>query len=388
MRDIFHLNYGWEYSEIFTREFAGEEKTDVLSVDLPHTCAITPYDYFDEGIYQKDCGYRKSIRIPESAAGRRVFLIIGAAAHSAQVYVNGIPCGERHKCGYTSFTRELTEFVEAGSAALLSIEVDSRENQDIPPFGNVIDYMTYGGIYREVRLEIRDECHISDIFAMPEKTGRLTVQCQAEGSPDSVRHTVYLNGGKVCEASSESVETCPLNVPDVILWDTENPALYTLVSELIRNGEITDRVETRIGFREADYKVKLVPNVILKEPLGVYDIRVDEGEGEIPFDTEKGIIVGNIRMGFGHYRISIAIASAANALGYTPYWMDLNSYPTTTCTKVISAQNDLYSMGSRLSQKSRLFNKKILGAAQLRRLPTADLQFWRPEERGAYGAGI
>lgn len=254
MRDIFHLNYGWEYSEIFTREFAGGEKTDVLSVDLPHTCAITPYDYFDEGIYQKDCGYRKSIRIPESAAGRRVFLIIGAAAHSAQVYVNGIPCGERHKCGYTSFTRELTEFVEAGSAALLSIEVDSRENQDIPPFGNVIDYMTYGGIYREVRLEIRDECHISDIFAMPEKSGRLTVQCQAEGSPDSVRHTVYLNGGKVCEASSESVETCVLNVPDVILWDTEDPALYTLVSELIRNGEITDRVETRIGFREAVFK--------------------------------------------------------------------------------------------------------------------------------------
>ncbi len=109
---------------------------------------------------------------------------------------------------------------------------------------------------------------------------------------------------------------------------------------------------------------------------------------EIPFDTEKGIIVGNIRMGFGHYRISIAMASAAHALGYTPYWMDLNSYPTTTCTKVISAQNDLYSMGSRLSQKSRLFNKKILGAAQLRRLPTADLQFRRPEERGAYGAGI
>ena len=108
----------------------------------------------------------------------------------------------------------------------------------------------------------------------------------------------------------------------------------------------------------ADYKVKLVPNVILNESLGVYDIRVDEGEGDLPFDTEKGIIVGNIRMGFGHYRISIAMASAAHALGYTPYWMDLNSYPTTTCTKVISAQNDLYSMGSRLSQKSKLFNKK------------------------------
>ena len=107
----------------------------------------------------------------------------------------------------------------------------------------------------------------------------------------------------------------------------------------------------------ADYAVKLRENPCLFAPLGVYDLRVNEGTGEIPFDLEKGIIVGNIRMGFGHYRISAAIASAAHAMGYTPYWMDLNSYPETTCTKVIGAQNDLYSMGSRLSQKSKLFNR-------------------------------
>jgi len=109
----------------------------------------------------------------------------------------------------------------------------------------------------------------------------------------------------------------------------------------------------------ADYPVKLVPNATLHGPLGVSDVRVAEGEGTEPFDTEKGLIVGNIRMGFGHYRISIAMASAAHALGYTPYWMDLNSFPETTCTKVIGAQNDLYSLGSRLSQKSRLFNALV-----------------------------
>ena len=110
---------------------------------------------------------------------------------------------------------------------------------------------------------------------------------------------------------------------------------------------------------KADYPVRLADNACLGEPLGVRDIRVGEGEGDGGFDREKGIIVGNIRMGFGHYRISIAMASAAHALGYTPYWMDLNSFPETTCTKVIGAQNDLYSLGSRLSQKSRLFNKLL-----------------------------
>lgn len=107
-----------------------------------------------------------------------------------------------------------------------------------------------------------------------------------------------------------------------------------------------------------NYPVRLVKNQYIGDSLGVSDIRIESGEGEA-FDQEKGIIVGNIRMGFGHYRISMAIASAANALGYKPYWMDLNSYPQTTCTKVISAQNDLYSLGSRISQKSKLFNHFI-----------------------------
>ncbi len=109
----------------------------------------------------------------------------------------------------------------------------------------------------------------------------------------------------------------------------------------------------------SEYPVRLRDNETLFPLLGVRDIRVAEGEGDASFDTEKGIIVGNIRMGFGHYRISIAMASAAHALGYTPYWMDLNSFPETTCTKVIGAQNDLYSLGSRLSQKSRVFNALV-----------------------------
>ena len=112
---------------------------------------------------------------------------------------------------------------------------------------------------------------------------------------------------------------------------------------------------------QVSYKVELKKNAHIGDSLGVVDVLLPiEGGSETPgFDAEKGIIVGNIRMGFGHYRISMAIASAAKAMGYTPYWMDLNSYKQTTCTKVISAQNDLYSLGSRISGKSKLFNKLV-----------------------------
>ena len=111
----------------------------------------------------------------------------------------------------------------------------------------------------------------------------------------------------------------------------------------------------------ANYSAEVVGNDYIGDILGVKNIEIGKSEAGTSkgFDVDNGLIVGNIRMGFDHYRISMAMASAANAMGLTPYWMDLNSYPETTCTKVISAQNDLYSKGSRISQKSRLFNKFV-----------------------------
>jgi len=81
------------------------------------------------------------------------------------------------------------------------------------------------------------------------------------------------------------------------------------------------------------------------------------GDKNQKFD-KKALIVGNIRMGFGHYRISIAMASAARALGFTPYWLDLASFDATG-SKMIREQNDMYSLASRISQKSKLFNKIV-----------------------------
>ena len=115
------------------------------------------------------------------------------------------------------------------------------------------------------------------------------------------------------------------------------------------------------------YPVRLRKNAVLGDTLGIVDVRVAKKHGTageknqtIPFDTEKGIIVGNIRMGFGHYRISMAIASAAHAMGYVPYWMDLNSYPQIRPAQKLSVRRMIYThWGQDLSQKSRLFNRFV-----------------------------
>ena len=103
------------------------------------------------------------------------------------------------------------------------------------------------------------------------------------------------------------------------------------------------------------YSLSVEENKTLYPILGIKNIVNAKSDEKI--DPINGIIIGNIRMGFGHYRISMAIASAAHAMGITPYWFDLHSYQETSGGKIIKHLNDLYSLGSRLSQKYSLFNK-------------------------------
>ena len=71
---------------------------------------------------------------------------------------------------------------------------------------------------------------------------------------------------------------------------------------------------------QKEYRFRAVDNPVIGEPLGVKNLVLTDSE-PIVF-PENALIVGNIRMGYGHYRISMAIASAANALGFVPYWLE------------------------------------------------------------------
>ncbi len=104
------------------------------------------------------------------------------------------------------------------------------------------------------------------------------------------------------------------------------------------------------------YELSVVDNPYLGNILGIKNI-VRSSEGK-PIDKKNGVIVSTIRMGFGHYRIAMAAASCANAMGYTPYWLDLLSIPGIT-TDVINFCNTWYSKFSRVSQKSSWFNEYI-----------------------------
>jgi hypothetical protein len=104
------------------------------------------------------------------------------------------------------------------------------------------------------------------------------------------------------------------------------------------------------------YDLSLVDNDYLGSIFGLKDV-VRNGGGD-PVDPTAGVICATVRMGFGHYRIAMAGASAARSMGYTPYWLDLLSIPGIS-TDVINWWNTNYSKFSRLSQRSPLFNRYV-----------------------------
>lgn len=270
MRTILHLNDGWEFTPVFDNDFlsgAGEAE----KVRLPHTCKTTPYDYFDESIYQMVCGYRRRLDLRDRGS-RSVFICFGAAAHDAKVYLDGELIGA-HQGGYTAFEFEL---VTDNAEPLLVVELDTRESLNFPPFGKMIDYLTYGGLYREVRLEYREDCFLADLFAKPSvpESIRVTskmnpklaaslifdgvIACDAQiiGDANQLRLSVTPKDSDdvLCEKTIAVGGETSITVPRAHLWDPLCPALYDLKAELIRDGVVMDTLCRRIGFRRAEFK--------------------------------------------------------------------------------------------------------------------------------------
>ena len=150
-----YLNEEWKFTEEFSIELThmDYDEAELEKVRLPHTCKELPYNYFDENLYQMVSGYRRILSVPKIWEGKSILLTCEGAAHEATLFINGTEV-MTHSCGYTGFSVDISDYVNYGEENVLVFRVDSRENLNVPPFGFVIDYMTFGGIYREVYLEV------------------------------------------------------------------------------------------------------------------------------------------------------------------------------------------------------------------------------------------
>lgn len=262
------FNSDWLFKPCFDerdRQAAPREE-EFERVDLPHTNKMLPYNYMDERDYQFVSCYAKWFELPHSAAGQDVFLDFEGVMLVARVYCNGCFVCE-HLGGYTPFSARLTGVVKPGQQNWVVVEVDSTERPDIPPFGKTVDYLTYGGIYREVQLRFADTTRLEQVrlFSPDCMAERKTLRaeckvlarqaCEAtlllrlhhkNGSASETRQIVLLPQG---------ASTWPLaleKLADIELWQPDNPTLYQVEVEL-QAAEQTDLEVLRFGFRECRF---------------------------------------------------------------------------------------------------------------------------------------
>ena len=228
MRTAHSLNFGWKYSPNFSEDMikASYDDSKFQTVDIPHTNKELPLNYFDEKCYQFVSCYRKSFDIGKKAKGKKYILHFEGASLYSRVYLNDEFIGE-YKGAYNPFSFDITDKVKAKDN-LLVVELDSTERKEIPPFGNVVDYLVYGGIYREVWLEEVSETYIDNAFVrtlnvlQPKKVLDIDVTL-SESAKGELTFTLF-DGDEVIGEKKTDFSGRVINakwaVSGVELWDT------------------------------------------------------------------------------------------------------------------------------------------------------------------------
>ena len=265
-RRVFPLNQKWLYSASNVAGGTSPRFNDsgFARVTIPHTNKLLPWHGFDDKDYQFVSLYRRHFRMPPGLSGRRVFIDFGGVMTAASVTFNGQKLGE-YRGGYTPFSFELTPHINWRGDNVLAVEVDSTERNDIPPFGGEIDYLTFGGIYRDVALRVVAAAFIENVFARPvdvlSNNRSVNVRCYLQGASAGAGGKLIAelrDGDRVISTASVNVSSGQhdiqlTNLGQIELWDVNHPKLYTIRVSLFAGDNLTDEYETRIGFREARF---------------------------------------------------------------------------------------------------------------------------------------
>jgi beta-galactosidase len=274
-RLVLPINRKWRYSRAVVD--GGHDKnfddSKFDQVVIPHTNVPLPWHGFDEKSYEFVSLYRRRFKLPPAAKGKHVFVDFEGVMTASTVWINGTRLGE-YKGGYTPFSFDLTPYLDFDGENVLAVDVDSTERADIPPFGYEIDYLTFGGIYREVSLRAVPSTFIENIFAHPKdvltQTPSVDVDCLIQRL-NSAREALQLevelrDGDRVIAKNKQPIPSTATSgtepakytvhfekLGEIKLWSLEQRGLYTVHVRLLRNNQVVDEDSRRFGFREAQF---------------------------------------------------------------------------------------------------------------------------------------
>lgn len=257
--------------------------SDWTALDLPHDWSITLERGPDEpsgasgGFFPMGRGwYRKTFTAPREWQGKNVFIEFEGVYMNAEVWLNENFLG-RHPYGYTSFSYDLTPYLNLGEENALRVCVDNSAQLNSRWYSG-------SGIYRPVWLHVGEPLHIpiwGVYVTTPEVSAdsalvkvRTTVEYTLPAGQQNgyrpaqevtLRTLVFApDGSQVGQAetsgpvqaggSFEFVQEIQLNAPQ--LWSPDAPNLYRLECYVEYEGQTADRCETTFGVRSLAYSAE------------------------------------------------------------------------------------------------------------------------------------
>ncbi|WP_163537475.1 glycoside hydrolase family 2 TIM barrel-domain containing protein [Gracilibacillus sp. YIM 98692] len=274
-RIVSNLNLDWKFSRGDEPKawYKGHDDSEWRDITLPHDWSVEePFSKEHSsgtGYVAGGTGwYRKNFKLPSELKGKKVYITFEGIYNNSQVWCNSYYIGKR-PFGYSTFTYDITDFVTFERDNVISVKVNHKDIADSRWF-------TGSGIYRDVYLTITDPIHIDQygVFvttpevSVEQATVAVNVQLTNETSnPENIqiKNTLLDQNGEAVGSSSEITNILAesnlhvdqsINVKEPQLWSPENPYLYTVKTEIIKNNQVIDNVTTVTGIRSFSFDPK------------------------------------------------------------------------------------------------------------------------------------
>ncbi len=264
MSKKFSLNLDWFFKPSFeASDCAAPDFSKYEQITLPHTVKELTYNCFSHFDTAMVCAYARKLTVPEECKGKRAILEFLGVMARYELYVNGQFVTE-HRGGYSRSLVDITGYLLDGEN-LITMLVDSTENDEIPPFGKTIDYMCFGGIYRDVNVLFTEPAYLENVLLRYDLEGTaaqlypdLYVDNAGDAFESKVEVSLWDAEGKLVKEYTANVripagrsnvaleKECAENLH---LWSIEDPYLYIAKLELYRDGKLEDSASVATGFR-------------------------------------------------------------------------------------------------------------------------------------------
>lgn len=254
------------------------------NVDLPHDWAIY-------GTYENSNGvraaqgslaggvgwYRKSFTLSDDFKDKTVSIEFDGVQMISQVWVNGhTEDNWKQYLGYNTFTYDISKYLKYdGSENVIAVKVQSSNSS--------ARWYAGAGIYRNVYLISTEKLNvpvngvqITTPFEKLEAEGGkyeeiknatkagvdiktdVTNDSDTEATGVSVKSTVYNKESDVISTQTDDITVAAgktetisqsVDVANPKLWSVDSPNLYWVRTEIIQNGKVVDRTDSRFGIR-------------------------------------------------------------------------------------------------------------------------------------------